>query len=226
MKKWNGMKKAVTFSYDDGVMYDEKLVEIFNKYGIKCTFNLNTGIQTGESHWVEKGTYIARMEQSGLAELYKGHEIASHALTHASLTDINEAQFANEMKTDISNIERLYGVKPVGMAYPYGAYNDRVVNGLARLGIKYARTVETTHSFDLQTDLLRFKPTCHHLDDMLFELAEKFLSEKAEQPMLFYVWGHSYEFERDKNWDIIEKLCQMLSGKADIFYGTNKEVLL
>lgn len=223
---WNGKMKAVTFSYDDGIIFDRKLVEIFNKYGLKCTFNLNTGIQNEESRWVDSGTVIYRMNQADIGKLYDGHEIAAHALTHQSLTGLNEEEFAKEMETDIANIERIYGVKPVGMAYPYGTYNDTVVEGLAKLGLKYARTVEATHGFDLQTDLLRFKATCHHGDDMLFDLAEQFLSAKPDKPMLFYVWGHSYEFERDGNWDRIEKLCSMISGHDDIFYGTNRETLL
>ena len=41
---WNGKLKAVTFSYDDGVMMDKRLVEIFNRYGMKATFNLNSGL--------------------------------------------------------------------------------------------------------------------------------------------------------------------------------------
>lgn len=40
---WNGKKKAVTFSFDDGVTQDIRLIEIFNKYGLKGTFNLNSG---------------------------------------------------------------------------------------------------------------------------------------------------------------------------------------
>ena len=43
---WDGKKRAVTFSYDDGVEQDRHLVELFNTYGMKATFNLNSGIQT------------------------------------------------------------------------------------------------------------------------------------------------------------------------------------
>jgi peptidoglycan/xylan/chitin deacetylase (PgdA/CDA1 family) len=39
---WNGKKKALTFSYDDGVLQDIRLIELFNKYGMKATFNLNS----------------------------------------------------------------------------------------------------------------------------------------------------------------------------------------
>lgn len=38
----DGKCKAATFSYDDGVKADIKLIKIFDKYGVKGTFNLNS----------------------------------------------------------------------------------------------------------------------------------------------------------------------------------------
>ena len=176
-------KKMLTFSYDDGIYQDERLVEIFNKYGMKATFNLNTGIQSPESNFEIEGIKIARMEQEGLAKLYEGHEIA------------------------------------------YGDVPDPVVSYLKDIGIRYGRTVESTHSFTLPQDPLRLNATCHHNDDKLFELAEQFLAAKPEEPMLFYVWGHSYEFDVNNNWERIEEFCKMLGGRDDIFYGTNAQCL-
>lgn len=86
-------KKMLTFSYDDGIYQDERLVEIFNKYGMKATFNLNTGIQSPESNFEIEGIKIARMEQEGLAKLYEGHEIALHGLTHASPSGIKPEDY-------------------------------------------------------------------------------------------------------------------------------------
>lgn len=37
-------RKALTLSYDDGVVNDRRLIEIMNKYGLKGTFNLNSGL--------------------------------------------------------------------------------------------------------------------------------------------------------------------------------------
>lgn len=222
----NGKMKAVTFSYDDGVTQDKRLVELFNYYGLKCTFNLNTGIQSPESCWDNEGLKISRMKQDGLAEMYKGHEIASHALTHQALTGLSQAEFKREMQTDIDNIAKLYGEAPVGMAYPYGAFDDEAVKGLEQLGLKYARTVNSTHSFDMQSDLLRFNPTCHHNDEMLIELGRQFISLQTDTPKLFYIWGHSYEFDVMNNWQVIEDFCRLISGKDDIYYGTNKNVLI
>ena len=36
--------KALTVSYDDGVRQDKRLIEILQKYGLKRTFNLNSGL--------------------------------------------------------------------------------------------------------------------------------------------------------------------------------------
>jgi peptidoglycan/xylan/chitin deacetylase (PgdA/CDA1 family) len=226
--KMRKYRKALTFSYDDGIEQDRKLVEIFNKYGMKATFNLNTGIQTPESNFEIEGVYINRMKQEGLEELYRGHEIATHGLTHAAPTGMTKEQLDKEFLTDMSNIERIYGTYPVGMAYAYGCVDDEVVKYLKSIGIKYGRTVEASHSFEIPKEPLKLKATCHHDDDMLFELAEKFLKAepKENEQMLFYVWGHSYEFDVNNNWDRIEEFCKMMSGKADIFYGTNRECLV
>ncbi|BCN30514.1 polysaccharide deacetylase family protein [Anaeromicropila herbilytica] len=222
----DGKMKAVTFSYDDGIYQDKRLVELLNRYQLKCTFNLNSGIQSEESNWEDHGIHIKRMEKDNLKELYQGHEIAVHGLTHASLVGLTEEQMNYEIDEDKKNLEQFFGQKMVGMAYAYGTYNDEVVDMLRRNGIQYARTVESTNNFELQSDLLRFKPTCHHNEKELFTLAERFLQMEPETPQIFYIWGHSYEFDVDNNWEIIEEFFKLISGRDDIYYGTNSEVLL
>lgn len=221
-------KKALTFSYDDGIEQDRRLVDMFHYYGMKCTFNLNTGIQSPDSNFEIEGVTIHRMPQEGLAELYKGHEIAVHGLTHTAPDMLSEKELEKEFLTDARNIERLYGKYPVGMAYAYGVVTEEAASYLSSIGIRYARTVGSTHSFALPKDLMHLEATCHHQDDKLFELAEEFLETEGseEKPLLFYIWGHSYEFEVNKNWGRLEKLCDMLVGKNDIYYGTNSECLL
>ncbi len=219
-------KKAITFSYDDGVEQDLRLLEILNKYGLKATFNLNTALNHNTPSWMYKGLEVKRLNLDEYGKCYEGHEIAVHTLTHPNLCELDDKELEEELLKDRENIEKLFGQNVYGMAYPYGAYSDRVADTLSEHGFKYARTVEATHSFDVQGDLLRFKPTCHHDDEKLFELAEKFISMKADTPQIFYVWGHAYEFEGNKNWDRIEEFCKLVSSRKDIFYGTNTEVLL
>jgi hypothetical protein len=107
------------------------------------------------------------------------------------------------------------------MAYPYGTYSDGVVDVLKSCGIAYSRTVVSTEKFDIPTDWLRLPATCHHANPRLMELAKKFTESKSKLPQLFYLWGHSYEFDKDKNWDIIENFAFYIGGRDDIWYVTN-----
>ena len=225
---WNGKKKAVTFSYDDGVVYDKRLVEIFNKYNLKCTFNLNSGIMSGANHWENNGIEIHRLNAKGLPELYKGHEIAVHTLTHPDLTKYDDETIYNEVLLDKENLERMFDCKIEGMAYPYGTYNEHIVEILKDCGIKYARTVHSMGEVAKPSDLLVLRPTAHLSEEQLLEIIEEFLAKdptKMEEPQMLYIWGHSYEFEVLHNWDYMEKICSMVAGKEDVFYGTNAQVL-
>lgn len=222
---WNGKMKAVTFSYDDGIRQDKRLVELFNKYGVKATFNLNSGIQSDVSPFIIKEIVVHRMNIADLKNLYTGHEIASHALTHANLTRHDADTVYNEVKTDMEILSTRFDQKVTGFAYPFGAYNDMVVEQLKKCGISYARTVKSSHNFELPADPLRLEATCHHNDPMIMELIDKFLALKPEKPQLLYIWGHSYEFDADNNWEHMETILQKLARRGDIFYGTNMEVL-
>jgi hypothetical protein len=112
------------------------------------------------------------------------------------------------------------------MAYPFGTYNDLVIKTAGGLGLRYARGVKSTHAFDIPEELLTYQPTCHHKDPLLMELAEQFITLQPEQPQVFYLWGHSYEFDVDNNWKVIEDFCRLAGGRDDIFYAANAEALL
>ncbi len=113
------------------------------------------------------------------------------------------------------------------MAYPYGTYSDKVVEILDNCGIAYSRTITSTGKFSVPTDWLRMPATCHHNDCRLMELTETFLDKKhsnTQQPWLFYLWGHSYEFEQNQNWNVIEDFAEKIGGKDDVWYATNIEI--
>lgn len=217
---FNGKMKAVTFSYDDAPFQDRRLVEIFNKYGLKCTFNVNSGL-FGQGH--------RTIMPEEMPSLYKGHEVAVHTLTHPHLENMtDDAEIVKQVEDDRKYLSEIMGYNVVGMAYPFGTYNDNVVKLIdEQTGVLYSRTVRATCNFDVQTDLLRFHPTCHHKHPDVFEMAKKFIEMKPDTPQVLYIWGHSYEFDReDGEWERMEELCKLLSGHDDIFYGTNAEVLL
>lgn len=230
---WNGKMKAVTFSYDDGVHQDIRLVELFNKYGLKATFNINSGRLNGVNNPWDLGYKVVdkpTVYEAEMPKLYEGHEVAVHTLTHPFLPDLPDEDIIREVDEDRKNLERIMGYEVKGMAYPCGgANNDDRVAGVIRdnTPIKYARTIVSNFSFDVQENLLRFNPTVeHNMFDKMDELADKFIALKPDKPQIFYIWGHSYELEKDNMWELLEKFLEKISGHDDIFYGTNSEVLL
>lgn len=223
---WNGKNKALTFSYDDGISQDIRLVEILNKYGMKCTFNLNSGIMNEKGSFKIGEVPVTRMAPEGLAELYKGHEIAVHTLTHPNLLELSDEEVRREISEDKKTLESLFGYEICGMAYPYGTFDDRVISIAQKCGIKFSRTVMDAADFTPQEKLMELRATCHHKNPRVMEMLDEFLAYEGDVPAMFCLWGHSYEFDVDNNWELIEEFCQKAAFKEDIFYGTNSEILL
>lgn len=216
-------KKMLTFSFDDGVTEDRRLAALFDKYGLKATFNLNSG-RFGN------GRYVTADE---VRELYKNHEVAVHTVTHAALASLTPDEVVSQVEDDRAALEALVGYPVVGMAYPgvrgYPLYTREVMDIVrTRTAVRYARTTTHTDSFDLPENLLELKPTTHFNQDPahLMELADRFIALETEQPALFYVWGHAYELRTEEDWTTFERFCEKIAGREDIFYGTNREVLL
>lgn len=220
-----GKCKAATFSYDDGVAADKRLIKIFDKYGVKGTFNLNNLLFDAQC-------WNNRMNEEDVYATFKdcGHEIALHGARHIFLNKVPLTEAVNEVLQNRLYLESKFGTIVRGMAYAYDGYNDDIVGAISALGVKYARTTEASLSFSIPQDWLRLKPTCHHDDRSLPALAEKFVSSspcdsvKEREPWLLFVWGHSYEFDRNNNWDRIEDLCKKLSGDSGVWFATNGEV--
>ena len=229
---WNNKNKAVTFSFDDGITQDVRAIEILDKYGLKATFNLNSSLLGLKGSIARNGKNISydKISPQRVREVYKNHEVAVHTLTHPNLTEQSEATVIWQVEEDRKALERLTGKAVVGMAYPCGGVNndDRVADIIrANTGVKYARTIASTHNFDLQENLLRFNPTVYYIEDCLFDIAEKFLAIKVDKPQLLYVWGHTYEMDAGLiSWEKFEEFCAFISQREDIFYGTNSEIFI
>ena len=220
-----GKTRALTFSYDDGISQDMRLVQLFNLYGLKGTFNLNSGIQTKEHTWLNKDVLVRRMPPELLPELYCGHEVAVHTLTHPHLFDLPDDKLAHELAVDKRNLEEQFKQTVVGMAYPFGDCDERIMQAVKDQGLFYGRTTISTETFALPENPLAWKATCHHNNPRLMDLADEFLAP-GDDLRLFYVWGHSYEFDVDRSWAVIEDFCEKLARRDDVWYATNGELVL
>ena len=154
--------------------------------------------------------------------------MAAHTLTHPNLTRLSEAEIIRQVEEDRKNLSALCGYEVIGMAYPCGGVNndERVAEIIKNnTGIKYARTISSTHGFGRQDNLFRFAPSVYYIEEDLEATIDAFLVSHAEAPALLYIWGHSYEMDADYiSWEKFEKICEKLGGRSEIFYGTNREV--
>lgn len=219
-------RKIVTFSFDDGIYDDIRLIEIMNKYGIKGTFNLNSAKLSACDSWVyNEQKEVKHINYCEHTELYSGHEVACHGYTHPFLQKLDKETLYNEVALDKKILSCLFNCEIEGMAYPFGTYSEEVIEALKNCGIKYCRTVNSTHGFSLPENPLLWNPTCHYMDSEIMSLAEKFISSDSDELQLFYIWGHSYELATETDWENFQNLCKALSEDKNIYFCTNAEAL-
>lgn len=221
-----GKCKALTFSYDDGVAADKKLVALLNKYGLKGTFNINSKLFDC-SGWHDR----MDGEETYLTFCNGPHEVAMHGARHIFMDKVPTPEAVNELVQNRLYLENRFGRVIRGLAYAYNGYTEEVLKALPLIGVAYARTTEDTFCFDLPQNFLLWGPTCHHRSPRFGELAQSFLEldlskeKKHREGKLFYVWGHSYEFDDDGNWGMIEEFMQKAAAaKEDIWFATNMEI--
>lgn len=216
----NGKTGALTTSWDDGGVADRQLISIMNAAGLKGTWNLNSGllgIDQGSRGWER------RISPDEISRLYDGHEVAAHSVNHPSLIDMPDHVVFSEVIEDRRKLESLVGYPVKGMAMPFGTTDQRVRSILEKCGIVYARNVESRADFRHPVDFLNWSPTCHHKAD-LFTLWGQFKSLTQNEGKLFYLWGHSWEFDDDRNWDHFEKFSTLTGADEQIWHATNYQL--
>ena len=210
-----GKHKVLTFSYDDGKLADRRLVALFNRYGLKATFHLNSGLMEQPE----------RIPASEVKALYQGHEVAAHTLTHPTIARCPLSEVAKEILEDRRNLEAIVGYPVRGLSYPNGSYNQAIKELLPHLGIEYSRIVGSSKGFNMPEDLLAWEATCHHRDGLM-NLGREFAAlHKTQYLYMMYVWGHSVDFDNENNWDVIEEFCEFISKREDIWFATNIEIV-
>lgn len=212
-----GRHKVLTMSYDDGQIFDKRLIEIFNKNGIKGTFHLNAGLMNNND--------VRRIQLDEVKDIYNGHEVSSHTYTHPTIERCPLDQVVQQIIEDRKLLEDAVGYPVRGMSYPNGSYSEDIKKFLPACGIEYSRVVGDTDSFAFPSDYLEWKSTCHH-GHKLMENARAFADlDKTQYLYMMYVWGHSYEFDRDNSWGLIEEFCEFIGNRNDIWYATNIEIV-
>lgn len=195
-------RKIFLLSFDDGTIWDKRFAELLNRYNIPCTFNLNSGLE--EFVWEFEGKPVIRQKLADTVEQYRGHEVASHTLTHPWLNTLTPPQLSREVGDDCAALKAIFGLEEVGFGVPFTACGEREIN-IIRKYVRYIRLSEFTDSFALPKD--EYHISIHGLyndPDIRQKIAA--FSENKLPVSLFIMAGHSYEFELLQHWDYIEDL--------------------
>lgn len=210
----NFCKKALVLSIDDGKPQDEQLAEIFNRNGIKATFNV----------FYKNGNYAKR---------YAGHEVASHSEGHINMSaNADNVKTTAECIAAIENgktlVEDMFGKGScTGFAWPYGVPVTRSDYGELLAAVKknysYARAVLTSRNFNIPTDWYDFRTTC--LITELNDYLDDFLKDGGDLKLLS-AWGHSTDLDANANfgWSEMENFCKTVGARSDVWKATTAEV--
>ena len=224
---FGGKLKAVTFSYDDGVTQDERLIKLFDKYGLKCTFNINHDLIGHEGSLIREGVKVnhTKIDASRIRSVYEGHEVASHSLTHPYFSSLTEEEVIRQVKDDVKNLTEIFGYRVEGFAFPF---HDQTEENIAtvkeNVDLSYIRYSYLDHS-GAHRDRYHIHINALYDDEDIYERLEEFKADDSSENSLFVIAGHAYEFEVKNDWEKIEKLLSYLKNDDAITVLTLRDAV-
>lgn len=200
--------KYFVLSFDDGTVHDKRFVELLNKYQILCTFNLNSGLE--EFVWEFEGNPVIRQKLISTVDQYRGHEIASHSLSHPRLEQLPPPRLRKEVEEDCAALKRIFGVQELGFGVPFTVCGEREIH-IIKKHVRYIRLSECSDSFDLPQDPYHIPIHALYNDGDIRAKIAAFAKNELPQS-LFVMAGHSYELEFLNHWEYMEDLLRYIKG--------------
>ena len=200
------MAKVFLLSFDDGTIWDRKLIELLNKYQIPGTFNLNSGLE--DFVWEFEGKRVIRQHLADTVEQYRGHEVASHTLTHPWLNQLPPPALRREVEEDVAAIKKIFGLSQIGFGVPFTACDDREIRIIKKY-VRYIRLSQSADSFALPEDEYHIPIHALYHDSDIREKIASFAAVDLSDA-LFVMAGHSYELELLDHWAYMEELLKYI----------------
>lgn len=215
--------KIVVLSFDDGTIYDRKFIELLNKYHLRATLNLNSGLDD-YAWYYDKDHEIKRLHLKECKELYKNHEVASHTLTHPYLTSLNKEELIYQINQDVVNLERIFNKEITSFAVPFDSCNDEIISMIKEnTKIKNVRYPWIKDDY-FPIDQFHVHVNALYDDPLIYDKLEKFASNNLDNS-LFVIAGHSYEFEVKNDWKKIEDLLEYICNDSRLINMTMQEAI-
>ena len=208
------MKKYFIFSIDDGTVFDKNVIELFNEYGIKGTFNLNSNLQNYS--WWSGSFEVRRHDLLSNYHLYDGHEVASHSLTHPTLLECPKEEIIRQVEGDLRYLRWIFKDESIsGFAVPFSDYNEEVID-IIKNNTSATNIVLPTcdESFSFPSDVYHIKPTTITLERASY-LLDKFIKCRKKEALFIYC-GHSYDFFLDGTFDLFKEFVKKLANTKNI----------
>ena len=115
-------KLSISFDCAWGVEYTDKLLDIMQKNGVRCTF-------FAVQFWVEKyPEYAKKIVDSG-------HELGTHSRTHSYMSKLSVDEIKDELISSCDAITRVTGQKPTLFRAPYGDYDNKLIDTATSLNL-------------------------------------------------------------------------------------------
>jgi peptidoglycan/xylan/chitin deacetylase (PgdA/CDA1 family) len=144
---------AFAITFDDGfASVFEHGYPVLSRLGVPATVFVPTDLVGGETpmswpgvdHWAHT-KYADEMKAISWPNLTTlaggGWEIGSHALRHSDLTLLDDEALLGELVGSREACEKMLGLPCVSLAYPYGRYDERVLEAAVRAGYRAACTI-------------------------------------------------------------------------------------
>ena len=216
--------KIVSLSFDDGTIYDLRFIELLNKYNLRATLNLNSGIE--DFVWYYNNVHpIKRLKLELVKDKYDGHEVASHSLTHPYFSSLTKEEAIKEVKEDVYNLTRIFNRRIEGFAFPFhDQTEENIILVKDNFDLSYIRYSYLSDEF-FPKDRYHIPINALYDDEDIYEKLEKFKNDNEYKNSLFVIAGHAYEFEVKDDWEKIEKLLKYLSNEDNITVLTLKDAV-
>lgn len=205
--------KIVCLSFDDGTIYDLRFIKLLNKYNLKATFNLNSGLK--DFVWFYEDKPIHRLDLEKVKDAYVGHEVASHSSTHPYFSSLDKESIIKEVEEDIQALSNIFKHPVKGFAFPFhDQTEDNIQTVKDNVDLSYIR-YSYLNSSGVHQDRFHIHINALYNDVDIYDKLEAFKNSDAAHN-LFVIAGHSYEFEMHNDWDKIESLLIYLSKDKSI----------
>jgi peptidoglycan/xylan/chitin deacetylase (PgdA/CDA1 family) len=229
---------TVTTSWDDGHVLDIKLANLLKKYGLKGTFYISA-----ENREFKKKELLTNRQ---IISLSRDFEIGAHTMTHPRLSKVGKKESEAEIAESKIYLEKLTGKKIISFCYPGGDYNHTHISQLKKAGYKMARTTKrfstgtaknpyetptTIHAYRHWSDVIQIAKVANY-NPIKFtnyylnwdKLAIALFDQVLKHGGIFHLWGHSWEINKNKDWERLENVFRYLANRKDVRYAVNGEL--